>query len=69
MEFILRWRLLNYDLNSLKVLKLANEAETRRWEAWAGVRSTGLWPTLGTSGDVGAEPPQYGLGFCYIILL
>jgi hypothetical protein len=36
MEFVLRWRLLNYDPNSLKVAKLASEAEARRREAWAG---------------------------------
>jgi hypothetical protein len=37
-EFVSRWRLLNYDPNSLKVTKLASEAETRRREAWAGAR-------------------------------
>jgi hypothetical protein len=54
--------LLNYDPNSLKVAKLVSEAEACYREAWAGA-------TLGMAGGVGAEPPRYGLGFCYIILL
>jgi hypothetical protein len=29
MEFVSRWRLLNYDPNSLKVAKLVSEAEAR----------------------------------------
>jgi hypothetical protein len=29
MEFVLRWRLLNYDPNFLKVTKLVSEAEAR----------------------------------------
>jgi hypothetical protein len=36
MEFVSRWRLLDYDPNSLKVAKLASEAEARHREAWAG---------------------------------
>jgi hypothetical protein len=36
MEFVLSWRLLNYDPNSLNVVKLVSEAEARRREAWAG---------------------------------
>jgi hypothetical protein len=39
MEFVSRWRLLNYDPNFLKVVKLVSE-----------VRPTGLWATLGTDG-------------------
>jgi hypothetical protein len=54
--------LLNYDPNSLKVAKLVSEAEACYREAWAGA-------TLGMAGGVGAEPPRYELGFCYIILL
>jgi hypothetical protein len=38
MEFASRWRLLNYDPNSVKVTKLASEAKARRWEAWAKVK-------------------------------
>jgi hypothetical protein len=29
---------LNYDPDSLKVAKLASEAEARRWEAWTGAK-------------------------------
>jgi hypothetical protein len=38
MEFVSRWRLLNYDPNSLKVAKLVSEAEAHRREAWAGAK-------------------------------
>jgi hypothetical protein len=37
---------LNYDLNFLKVVKLASE-----------VRPTGLWPTLGMDGGAGGGAP------------
>jgi hypothetical protein len=38
MEFVSRWRLLNYDPNFLKVAKLTSEADDRRQEAWDGAR-------------------------------
>jgi hypothetical protein len=38
MEYILRWRLLNYDPNFLKVTKLASEAEAHHREALVWIR-------------------------------
>jgi hypothetical protein len=47
MEFVSRWKLLNYDPKSLKVAKLTSEVEARRGEAGgrSEVRSIGLWAT------------------------
>jgi hypothetical protein len=68
---VARCPVLNYDLNSLKMVKLVSEAEARCRDAWAGAKRGQLafWPTLGMSRGVGAESTRYGLRFCYIILL
>jgi hypothetical protein len=58
MEFVSRWRLLNYDPNSLKVAKLTSEAKACHREAWAGAKRGQLafGPLWGHPGVGGGAP-------------
>jgi hypothetical protein len=58
MKFVLRWRTLNYGLNSLKMAKLASEAggPSLGGLGWSEARPAGLLAHPGDTWGAGVEP-------------